>query len=100
MYNSKEGEPKFRVKGTTALDRAEKVVVFGGGSFGTAMGAALAKQKEDLQITLLLRDPSICKEINHEHVNYRYLKVCHSGLHIRRQVLNVSSMRASWFTYL
>lgn len=66
---------KNGIKGMTALDRVEKVVVFGGGSFGTAMGAALARQKAELEITLLLRDPTICKEINSEHINYRYLKV-------------------------
>ena len=63
------------IKGKTALDRVEKVVVFGGGSFGTAMGAALARQKGNLQVTLLLRDPHICHEINSQHVNTRYLKV-------------------------
>ncbi len=32
------------------LDKLEKVVVFGGGSFGTAMGVCLARQKKDLQV--------------------------------------------------
>ena len=62
-------------RGSTALDRADKVVVFGGGSFGTAMGAALARQKADLQVTLLLRDPYVCNDINTQHTNTRYLKV-------------------------
>lgn len=62
-------------KGSTALDRVQKVVVFGGGSFGTAMGVALARQKASLQITLLLRDPYICNDINTKHVNTRYMKV-------------------------
>lgn len=30
-------------------DKLEKVVVFGGGSFGTAMGVSLARQKKDMQ---------------------------------------------------
>lgn len=63
-------------KGTSALDRIDKVVVFGGGSFGTAMGTALARQRGDLQVTLLLRDPYICNNIVVNHVNTRYLKVC------------------------
>ena len=62
-------------KGTSALDRVDKVVVFGGGSFGTAMGTALARQRGDLQVTLLLRDPYICNDITVKHVNTRYLKV-------------------------
>jgi glycerol-3-phosphate dehydrogenase len=33
-----------------ARDKVEKVVVFGGGSFGTAMGVALARQKHDMQV--------------------------------------------------
>ncbi|CAK0787504.1 hypothetical protein CVIRNUC_010724 [Coccomyxa viridis] len=51
-----------------------QVVVFGGGSFGTAMACALARQKGDLNVTLLLRDPYVCKDINERHVNTRYLK--------------------------
>lgn len=62
-------------KGTSALDRVDKVVVFGGGSFGTAMGTALARQRGDLQVTLLLRDPYICNDITVKHINTRYLKV-------------------------
>jgi glycerol-3-phosphate dehydrogenase (NAD+) len=52
-----------------------QVVVFGGGSFGTAMGCALARQKSQLDVTLLLRDPYVCRDINEQHVNTRYLKV-------------------------
>jgi glycerol-3-phosphate dehydrogenase (NAD+) len=52
-----------------------QVVVFGGGSFGTAMACALASQKSQLKVTLLLRDPYVCKGINERHVNTRYLKV-------------------------
>ncbi|KAI3428544.1 hypothetical protein D9Q98_007366 [Chlorella vulgaris] len=65
----------FRSRETNdALDRLEKVVVFGGGSFGTAMAVTLARQKSELQVTLLLRDPYLCKDINELHCNTRYLK--------------------------
>lgn len=52
-----------------------QVVVFGGGSFGTAIACALARQKGQLNVTLLLRDPYVCKDINERHINSRYLKV-------------------------
>ena len=45
------------------------------------MACALARQKGQLNVTLLLRDPYVCKDINERHVNPRYLKVryllCH-----------------------
>lgn len=53
--------------------RLEKIVVFGGGSFGTAMGCALAKLHPRLEVVLLLRDPYLCKDINDKHYNTRYL---------------------------
>ncbi|KAG2445971.1 hypothetical protein HXX76_000574 [Chlamydomonas incerta] len=56
------------------LEAAKKIVVFGGGSFGTAMGCALARQKPDLEVVLLVRDPYLCKDINQLHENTRYLK--------------------------
>ncbi|EFJ50587.1 hypothetical protein VOLCADRAFT_88544 [Volvox carteri f. nagariensis] len=56
------------------LEAAKKIVVFGGGSFGTAMGCALARQKSDLDVVLLVRDPYLCKDINTLHENTRYLK--------------------------
>jgi glycerol-3-phosphate dehydrogenase len=51
------------------------VVVFGGGSFGTAMGTSLAHKKPSLDVVLLLRDPYMCKDINTRHVNSKYLPV-------------------------
>lgn len=69
---------RFRTrKLTTAslLAETDKVVVFGGGSFGTAMGAQLAGQKADLDVVLLLRDPYLCRDINTLHCNTKYLKV-------------------------
>lgn len=57
-----------------ASDRKlEKVVIFGGGSFGTAIGVALARQHPALKVVLLLRDPYLCKDINETHCNTRYL---------------------------
>ncbi|KAK9868620.1 hypothetical protein WJX84_008806 [Apatococcus fuscideae] len=60
--------------GTCPLERIDKVVVFGGGSFGTAMAAVLARQKAELHVILLLRDPYTCLSINHDHTNSRYLE--------------------------
>lgn len=57
------------------LDRTAKVVVFGGGSFGTAIAASLARQREKINVTLLLRDPDACDEINSGHRNVKYLPV-------------------------
>ena len=61
-----------RGKGS-ALDSTTKVAVFGGGSFGTAMAVALARQKADLDVCMLLRDPVLCADINRKHENARYL---------------------------
>lgn len=63
-----------RHNGTT-LEATQKVVIFGGGSFGTAVGSALARQKADLNVTMLLRDPYVCQDINTLHRNRRYLDV-------------------------
>ncbi|KAL6761585.1 glycerol-3-phosphate dehydrogenase [Haematococcus lacustris] len=56
------------------LESTHKVVVLGGGSFGTAMGAALAQQKKGLEVVLLVRDRALCDDINTLHCNTRYLK--------------------------
>lgn len=58
-----------------SLEVTSKVVVFGGGSFGTAMAASLARQKADMDIVMLLRDPNLCTDINTLHCNTRYLSV-------------------------
>ncbi|KAF8065430.1 GLY1 [Scenedesmus sp. PABB004] len=55
------------------IEAADKVVVFGGGSFGTAMGTSLALKKASLDVVLLLRDPYLCKDINTRHANTKYL---------------------------
>lgn len=57
----------------SSLEETSKVVVFGGGSFGTAMGANLAAQKGDMDVIMLLRDPSLADDINSLHCNTRYL---------------------------
>ena len=57
----------------SALDATSKVAVFGGGSFGTAMAVALARQKAELDVCMLLRDPALCADINSKHENARYL---------------------------
>ena len=49
--------------------------MFGGGSFGTAMATALARQKQSLEVVMLMRDPYVCRDINHTHINARYLQV-------------------------
>lgn len=66
------------------IEATEKVVVFGGGSFGTAMGTALAGKKADLDVVLLLRDPYLCKDINTQHRNTKYLSVSSSMRHVYR----------------
>lgn len=65
------------------IEAANKVVVFGGGSFGTAMGVALARKKADLEVVLLLRDPYLCKDINTMHCNTKYLKNFHLPPNVR-----------------
>jgi glycerol-3-phosphate dehydrogenase (NAD+) len=55
------------------LETTNKIVVFGGGSFGTALGAALANQKDTMEVVLLLRDVGLCEDINLRRRNTRYL---------------------------
>lgn len=55
-----------------ALKKTKKVVVLGGGSFGTAMAVLLARNKADMNVTLLLRDSTICDSINELHMNKKY----------------------------
>ncbi|XP_015695006.2 glycerol-3-phosphate dehydrogenase [NAD(+)], chloroplastic [Oryza brachyantha] len=55
------------------LETTRKVVVLGGGSFGTAMAAQVAAKKADLEVSMLLRDDLVCRSINHRHINCKYL---------------------------
>uniref|UniRef100_A0A0E0LIN2 Glycerol-3-phosphate dehydrogenase [NAD(+)] n=1 Tax=Oryza punctata TaxID=4537 RepID=A0A0E0LIN2_ORYPU len=52
------------------LETTRKVVVLGGGSFGTAMAAQVAAKKADLEVSMLLRDDLVCRSINHSHINW------------------------------
>ncbi|XP_026388757.1 glycerol-3-phosphate dehydrogenase [NAD(+)] 2, chloroplastic isoform X2 [Papaver somniferum] len=57
---------------TDVLQRTKKVVVLGGGSFGTAMAAHVANNKAEMEVTMLLRDPVVCLSINESHYNCKY----------------------------
>jgi glycerol-3-phosphate dehydrogenase (NAD(P)+) len=50
---------------------ALRVTVLGGGSFGTAMANTAARNGCDTMIWI--RNPEVAQEINHTHVNQRYL---------------------------
>ncbi|KAI3896051.1 hypothetical protein MKX03_031995 [Papaver bracteatum] len=54
---------------TDVLQRTKKVVVLGGGSFGTTMDAHVANNKAEMEVTMLLRDPVVCLSINESHYN-------------------------------
>lgn len=86
--NSSLCKQVFNRNDVSILDATQKVVIFGGGSFGTAVGAALARQKADLDVTMLLRDPYVCQDINTLHRNRRYLDVRSAMAHLPG-VLNV-----------
>ncbi|KAL3524066.1 hypothetical protein ACH5RR_016900 [Cinchona calisaya] len=57
---------------TDILERTKKVVVLGGGSFGTAMAAHVAERKAQLEVNMLVRDPQVCRSINDKHCNCKY----------------------------
>ncbi|CAF1870253.1 unnamed protein product [Brassica oleracea var. botrytis] len=57
---------------TDVLERTRKVVVLGGGSFGTAMAAHVAGRKEGLEVNMLVRDSFVCESINKNHHNCKY----------------------------
>lgn len=54
------------------LQRTQKVVVLGGGSFGTAMAAHVADRKAEMEVKMLVRDPQVCQSINENHFNCKY----------------------------
>ncbi|CAH1445451.1 unnamed protein product [Lactuca virosa] len=57
---------------TDVLERTNKVVVLGGGSFGTAMASHVAGRKMQMEVNMLVRDPQICQSINQNHCNGKY----------------------------
>ncbi|KAL8050036.1 hypothetical protein ABFX02_06G057300 [Erythranthe guttata] len=57
---------------TDVLERTNKVVVLGGGSFGTAMAAHVANRKSQLEVSMLVRDHQVCRSINENHFNCKY----------------------------
>ncbi|XP_024971369.1 glycerol-3-phosphate dehydrogenase [NAD(+)] 2, chloroplastic isoform X1 [Cynara cardunculus var. scolymus] len=57
---------------TDVLERTNKVVVLGGGSFGTAMASHVAGRKAQMEVIMLVRDPQICQSINEKHYNGKY----------------------------
>ncbi|XP_050208916.1 glycerol-3-phosphate dehydrogenase [NAD(+)] 2, chloroplastic [Mercurialis annua] len=57
---------------TDVLRRTTKVVVLGGGSFGTAMAAHVANRKSGLEVHMLVRDSLVCRSINDNHCNCKY----------------------------
>ena len=62
-----------RVNEEAVLEKTKKVTIMGGGSFGTAMGTLLARNKNDLDVVLLLRNDREAQTINDEHRNMKYL---------------------------
>lgn len=55
------------------LQSTKKVAIMGGGSFGTAMGTLLARNKGDLDVVILMRNPVDAESLNAEHRNVKYL---------------------------
>ena len=55
------------------LANTKKVTTMGGGSFGTAMGTLLARNKNDLDVVLLLRNEQEAETINATNRNMKYL---------------------------
>lgn len=62
---------RCRIRRSPAVAAKTKVVVCGGGSFGTAMANVLASN--GYPVSLLVRKQWVCDEINHEHRNPKYL---------------------------
>ncbi|TYJ38323.1 hypothetical protein E1A91_A05G436200v1 [Gossypium mustelinum] len=48
---------------TDVLERTKKVVVLGGGSFGTAMAAHVANRKAQMEVSMLVRDPALPENV-------------------------------------
>eukprot|EP00271_Cylindrocystis_brebissonii_P000032 TRINITY_DN10036_c0_g2_i2.p1 TRINITY_DN10036_c0_g2~~TRINITY_DN10036_c0_g2_i2.p1 ORF type:complete len:762 (+),score=76.61 TRINITY_DN10036_c0_g2_i2:665-2950(+) len=52
-----------------ALTTTTKVVVLGGGSFGTAVGVLLARNKATMDVVLLMRSAEQCEDVNQHNTN-------------------------------
>ncbi|CAI5983667.1 unnamed protein product [Closterium sp. NIES-64] len=67
----------WRVKETNGSDEeTTKVVIFGGGAFGTALAHMLARNNAELDVVILHRFEEDCKNINELHCN----SACHPGI--------------------
>ena len=66
-------------------DTINKVCIFGGGSFGTAIATLLAKKYPQAEIHIIVRNEEQCSSINNEHRNSRYLTV-------RKDVLPIDAL--------
>jgi NADPH-dependent glutamate synthase beta subunit-like oxidoreductase len=62
-------------KNKKKVKAAKKVVVFGGGSFATAMAVIAARAQPQAQVVMLLRDEAVRDDINYRQMNNRYLRV-------------------------
>lgn len=71
FLNEEDWLERSRVGRSPALARQTKVVVCGGGSFGTAMADVLARN--GYPVSILVRKPWVRDEINQEHRNPKYL---------------------------
>jgi len=67
----------------SVLASAKKVAIMGGGSFGTAMGTLLARNKSDLDVVILMRSEEDAKTLNETHRNMKYLATYELPLNIR-----------------
>ena len=62
-----------KVNDEDVLSNTKKVTIMGGGSFGTAMGTLLARNKNDLDVVLLMRNEQEVETINATNRNMKYL---------------------------
>ena len=62
-----------KVNDEDVLSNTKKVTIMGGGSFGTAMGTLLARNKNDLDVVLLMRNEQEVETINTTNRNMKYL---------------------------
>uniref|UniRef100_A0A061SMH3 Glycerol-3-phosphate dehydrogenase [NAD(+)] n=1 Tax=Tetraselmis sp. GSL018 TaxID=582737 RepID=A0A061SMH3_9CHLO len=82
------------------LSRTRKIVVFGGGSFGTALASVLARRKLTMEVVLLIRDEKVCADINENRVNTRYLKEFRLPDNVRATVDAAEAIRGAQFALL